>query len=773
MCKRILSLLLCLAIALSLVVSVYADETESEEVVVEPDLVITDVKEFLKFTQECRLDSYSRDLSVVLNADIDLSGTGFTGVPIFCGTFDGMGHTISGLELTGDGSAQGLFRYLTDTALVQDLQVEGTVQPGGTRSRVGGIAGNSTGVIRSSVNYGDVGYKHMGYNIGGIAGTQSGYITACENNGFVQGRKEVGGIVGQMEPATVIEYTEDTLQILQGQLNSMGSLVNRASSNAMSNAGGITSRLGALQDQTENAKQAVQALIPDRNNPQLPDQDTLLAAQNTLTDSFTGMNNSIRGIATAAQNTVSGLSRDLQAVSNQMGAMSNTINQAEENIGGTVTDVSDLDTAEDLTGKVEYSMNYGDVLGELNVGGIAGAMAVENDADLLEDLEKYGDESMNFDSEIRAVVLGCENRSVITGQKQNVGGITGWQSVGLVKLSTNTGKVDGEAANYVGGISGMSSGFIRACGVKAQILGHTRVGGIAGTATIVTDSLSMVELMGVSEQVGAILGQMEESLTEEENPIARNFYLCVGEEYGAIDGINYAGLAEDLGQGEFLVQENLANIFKSVTVEFIFEDGTVEKIQLAPGGRLNTDLIPEVPQKEGYSGVWAGLAQTDLTDVLFDMQFETEYTAYRVTIASSQETEDKKPLVFVEGSFSDQAEVTLEQAQTMPSLAEGEVLLQSLKISTNEPGHTIRLWVGEGNEAVKVLVNGVQTPCYVDGSYLVFAADGQNMEVCLVQPAPGLDWRILAAAGGAALLVLILVITSVKKRKKKAATPVE
>ena len=69
-----------------------------------------------------------------------------------------------------------------------------------TVTDIGGIAGTSSGVIRQSKNRGNVGYQHMGYNVGGIAGTQTGYLYKCENFAQVYGRKEVGGIVGQMEP---------------------------------------------------------------------------------------------------------------------------------------------------------------------------------------------------------------------------------------------------------------------------------------------------------------------------------------------------------------------------------------------------------------------------------------------------------------------------------------------------------------------------------------------------------------------------------------------
>lgn len=72
----------------------------------------------------------------------------------------------------------------------------------------GGIAGFSDGVISRCTNTGTVGYEHTGYNIGGIAGRQSGIVSLSTNNGTVYGRKDVGGIVGQMEPFIEIDEAE-------------------------------------------------------------------------------------------------------------------------------------------------------------------------------------------------------------------------------------------------------------------------------------------------------------------------------------------------------------------------------------------------------------------------------------------------------------------------------------------------------------------------------------------------------------------------------------
>ena len=80
----------------------------------------------------------------------------------------------------------------------------------------GGVVGWSSGVVQSCTNTGAVGYPHVGYNTGGIAGRQSGYLAGCVNSGAVNGRKDVGGVVGQAEPYLVVDPGGDSPQALQG-----------------------------------------------------------------------------------------------------------------------------------------------------------------------------------------------------------------------------------------------------------------------------------------------------------------------------------------------------------------------------------------------------------------------------------------------------------------------------------------------------------------------------------------------------------------------------
>ena len=877
-------MILSVVLLLGMAVPVHAEEAEMQEEIPVRELKISTVEEFLIFAENCRLDSYSVNLAVALEKDLDLSGINFSSIPIFSGSFDGQGHTISGLAITDSGSVQGLFRYLTATATVQNLNVKGEIHPGGSRGNVGaiagqneglilnctfsgsisggdyvgglagsntitgiiedcqvsgdvhgdhfvggiagenlgvirnctnsalvnttpqqnsidigditmdtltntesvntvtdigGIAGISSGVIRGCVNTGDVGYQHMGYNIGGIAGTQSGYVIDCENQGDVQGRKEVGGIVGQMEPVSIIEYTEDTLQILKGQLETMSGLVNRTASNAQGNANGISNQIGVLKDQTETARDAVEIILPDLDNPELPDPDAILAAQNTLAATLEAMPGTLNNIAAATQTTLYNLNRDLNALSGQISAMGETLNNASENLGGSITDLSDLDTPELLTGKIENCRNAGMILADLNVGGIAGAIAIEFDLDILEDWEQSGEMSLNFQSEVRAVVLNCENQGLVTGKKQNVGGIVGWQSLGLVRECINTGKIDGENADYVGGITGMSTGYIRNDYAKCEITASTYAGGIAGSATVATDCLSMVLIENVREKSGAILGEAAQSNTQtEEAPVFGNFYPVLAQDLGAIDGISYSGIAEPMTLEAFLGMENLPEIFQKVTLRFLLEDGTEKLITVRSGKEVAKNRIPVIPEKDGFTAKWEGLENADLENLVFDMTFVAVYTPNRATIQSQQTRENGLPLLFLEGAFPEQAAVSISGSDEMPTLSEGEIWLESWEITATHSVSTMRFLLPETVDAelVKLMVCDTQgvwktVESYVDGSYLVFAIDQEIAAIALVQvPQSNLNLFVI---GGALTLALAMILLGRRKKQKVAPDQTE
>ena len=91
MCKKIIALLLSLLLILTAALPVCADEETEPEV---RRITVFSLESFEQLAEYCRLDSYSRNLVVSLQADLDLEGRDFKGIPVFCGRFEGNGHTI-------------------------------------------------------------------------------------------------------------------------------------------------------------------------------------------------------------------------------------------------------------------------------------------------------------------------------------------------------------------------------------------------------------------------------------------------------------------------------------------------------------------------------------------------------------------------------------------------------------------------------------------------------------------------------------------------------
>lgn len=876
---RFVSLGLCLWLLIANSVPALATETSGEKAAEGWSLTIRTVEEFLEFAENCRLDSYSRNANVYLVEDLDLTDADFSSIPIFCGTFYGNDHKITGLKLTGNGSAQGLFRYLTETAAVKQLHVSGTVVPQGSRGQIGGIAGSnagtiadcsfsgqvtggdriggiagsnlpggviencevdgvisgshfvggiagenlsvirncenragvnvtpqdnsidisditigtitgtesagtvtdiggiagtSTGTVAACVNRGDVGYKHMGYNVGGIAGSQSGYLADCENFGAVSGRKEVGGIVGHMEPSIVLRYETDTLQILSSQLEILADLTDKAVLNTQENMAALQALVTTLEYHVANAEAAIEVLRIDPEDPQIRDWDTYTAAVQTLSSSIAGIDHTMRSIYRLAKESGDGLSRDMEAVSRQMDVINGILDAPQENLGGALADVSDRDTPEDLTSKLTSCVNRGDVLGDLNVGGLVGAIALENDLDPEADIGTSGDVSLNVAGQMRSVVTASVNHGSVHGKKQNTGGIIGWQGMGLVKQTLNMGVVAG--GDYTGGIAGMSQGYLRDCYANCTVTGGSYTGGIAGTGATVTGCRSLVAVTG-SECVGAILGIFAENPAHEAQSVWDNFYVCTGKDPGAIDGISYDTQAQPLDLEKFLALEALPEEFGKVTVTFSFPDGTVQTVT-QPVGMALKENIPQLPALEGYTGAWEGLPAEGLESVFFDLHFTAVYTAHGQTLAA-HEMAGGKPVLLLTGQFAPgvvlQTQLLTDSA---PEVSEGWILAECRGFVLTGQCHITSarylLGVDADPEKLSFYVRSGQgqwrkAEFTVDGSYGVIALEeGDDAIALLISSDAPFPWEVVGVAA-AVLIVAAATVILLRKRKKKTS----
>ena len=159
-------------------------------------VLIYSAEDFYSLAQKCKTDTWSQNKVVELKADIDLSKTDFTPIPTFGGIWRGNGYTISGVTITQKGSALGLFRYIQKSGTVENLNVSGTVTPGGTAEKIGGICGENSGTIQNCSFTGTVSGNT---GSGGICGyqTESGKIINARFTGTMTSKNYAGGICGQ------------------------------------------------------------------------------------------------------------------------------------------------------------------------------------------------------------------------------------------------------------------------------------------------------------------------------------------------------------------------------------------------------------------------------------------------------------------------------------------------------------------------------------------------------------------------------------------------
>lgn len=328
---------------------------------------IGNYEEWCDFARKCTLDTWSADKYVVLTDNIDFNMKEFVPVPLFCGVFDGQGHTINRAAYTEEQNYIGIFSKTSPAAVIRNLNVIGIMKPAGkpfdiggivgdnagmiaqckydgyvegydyiggivgyneatgiisacsvtgkitglhhvggvcgtnaglvtgcsTKADIntvtkemqtglsdikveelftsllnmgredgnkksisatsnpvdiGGIVGSNTGEISSCANDSTVGYEHVGYNVGGIVGRSSGYVHDCINNGSLNGRKDIGGIIGQAEPYIRLDLTKDIIAQLSENINGLHDAVEKTISDTDNSSGVVSARLNVIKN---------------------------------------------------------------------------------------------------------------------------------------------------------------------------------------------------------------------------------------------------------------------------------------------------------------------------------------------------------------------------------------------------------------------------------------------------------------------------------------------------------------------------------------------
>lgn len=416
-----------------------------------------------------------------------------------------------------------------------------------------------------------------------------------------------------------------------------------------------------------------------------------------------------------------------------------------------VSDTSEQDMDEVINGKVLSCSNDASIDGDINVGGIAGALAIEYEFDPEDDLAAEGAASYRKEYELKAILQKCVNSGNVTSRKDYAGGVCGRMDLGFAAGCESYGRIQSENGSYVGGIAGFSTGIVRGCFAKCSLAGKKYIGGIVGSgggqdtessAGKVQGCYSMVDIVSYEQYAGAVAGVDGGSYGE-------NFF--VSDSLAGIGRCSITGQAEPMEYKALLEVEGLPQQFRQLTVRFMEEENLIQQFSLNYGEGLDPKDFPAIPEREGYFSRWS---EEELEQLHFDVDVEAVYKLYETALPSKAVREDGREVFFVEGQFDDRAKLKTRQLEE-PSEGggqEGEPELSGaglpkgrweecwqLEIPDDEaPSHMARYLSPDGKTkgwSVYVYQDGAwkNAKAKAVGSYLEFEVKGNNAYLAVVR----------------------------------------
>ena len=238
--NKIISFLTALVIMLNILPMciVQADDT----------VAISTVNDLKEFFEKCVYDEYSKNKKFVLQNDIDLNGVEIKSAEVFCGTFEGGGHSIKNVKLSFEGSNKGLFCSVTKEGQIRDLNITGDIKVTVGTDTESVFRQKATSIL-SKTDINTQNFDKGSKGAGGLVGYNEGKIVNCSYGGNIKGQKQVGDnamtgvvdssansatVVGDSETGGIVGYNEGRIKLSRND----GKVCPDANENTV-NAGGI------------------------------------------------------------------------------------------------------------------------------------------------------------------------------------------------------------------------------------------------------------------------------------------------------------------------------------------------------------------------------------------------------------------------------------------------------------------------------------------------------------------------------------------------------
>lgn len=676
------------------------------------------------------------------------------------------------------GVNDGLISSCTSKSRVNTQELDTTLDIGGVdvgtlnltqnvidRNDMGGIAGESTGIISDCVNYGKIGFAHTGYNVGGIAGKQSGKVITCSNEGEIYGRKDVGGIVGQAEPDIESEYLNDRVDDVQSSIDIINSTLNNMSSSMNNASSDVKSYTENIIDQYKELLDKLQDKLNGNNDNDEKIEDFVDDISKDIENSTVA--DDIHGVADTVDSEIRTIADSIERISAQIKNIGNTVTETMDVVTSDddyIEDISSADSAQNSDGVIAKSVNRGAVHGDINAGGIAGTMNVEYDVDPEYDLDITETTNVRLRSTVSDVVIYCINYGEVNSKKDCAGGIVGLQELGLVYGSEGYGTVKSETGNYVGGIAGNSASAITDSYSLCNVESEDYTGGICGKGYTMQNCISIPAILGDGEAKGSLAG-----IIESDGEVSTNIF--VNDIYGGIDDINYSGKADSASYEAVMAMENIPDGFHRVTLVFKADGNVIDTKNIAYNANLGVSELPAIPDKDGYYAQWPENIVSK--PILQNTVVEAEYHVWIESVAGDIASQNDKPLFIAEGKFYDDNKITLSKCDTdnLSGDIEYSYAWKMRGTDVKDKGtKTCHFYIKNTSGSSEVWYRDnadsgwVKADAKEHGSYMTAEIPYEADFAVIHKESSNMIYYI---CGGAAACIIVLAVIIIKKRKKR------
>ena len=676
------------------------------------------------------------------------------------------------------GVNDGLISSCTSKSRVNTQELDTTLDIGGVdvgtlnltqnvidRNDMGGIAGESTGIISDCVNYGKIGFAHTGYNVGGIAGKQSGKVITCSNEGEIYGRKDVGGIVGQAEPDIKSEYLNDRVDDVQSSIDIINSTLNNMSSSMNNASSDVKSYTENIIDQYKELLDKLQDKLNGNNDNDEKIEDFVDDISKDIENSTVA--DDIHGVADTVDSEIRTIADSIERISAQIKNIGNTVTETMDVVTSDddyIEDISSADSAQNSDGVIAKSVNRGAVHGDINAGGIAGTMNVEYDVDPEYDLDITETTNVRLRSTVSDVVIYCINYGEVNSKKDCAGGIVGLQELGLVYGSEGYGTVKSETGNYAGGIAGNSASAITDSYSLCNVESEDYTGGICGKGYTMQNCISIPAILGDGEAKGSLAG-----IIESDGEVSTNIF--VNDIYGGIDDINYSGKADSASYEAVMAMENIPDGFHRVTLVFKVDGNVIDTKNIAYNANLGVSELPSIPDKDGYYAQWPENIVSK--PILQNTVVEAEYHVWIESVAGDIASQNDKPLFIAEGKFYDDNKITLSKCDTdnLSGDIEYSYAWKMRGTDVKDKGtKTCHFYIKNTSGSSEVWYRDnadsgwVKADAKEHGSYMTAEIPYEADFAVIHKESSNMIYYI---CGGAAACIIVLAVIIIKKRKKR------